>query len=111
MHPGLRASLVTAISLATAGTALAQVPPPAGAPEEPSPEEGEAEKKQPGRGDFDFGAQARFPNGPDQMGEFGQFNWVAADVKGRYFVFDGVTINGNFPLAVIKPDELAGGLV
>jgi hypothetical protein len=113
MHARARASLVAATltalsSTALSSTALAQVPaePP---PEQPPAEE--EEKKEPGRGDFDFGGQARFPNGPDEMGEFASFNWVAVDLKGRYFVFDGVTINGNVPLAVIKPDELAGGLV
>lgn len=107
MSSRLRASLVAATLTALTGTALAQVPPPADPPEEPPPEaEAEEEKKAPGRGDFDAGGQVRLPNGPDEMGEFATFNWVALDVKGRYFVFDGVTINGNFPIAIIKPDTL-----
>ena len=117
MNARFRASLALATLTALSGTALAQVPPPTEPsvptseppPEQPPPEE--EKKKEPKRGDFDFGGQTRFPNGPDEMGEFGSFNWVAVDLKGRYFVFDGVTINGNFPLAVIKPDELGGGLV
>jgi hypothetical protein len=131
MNARFRASLVAATLTALSGTALAQVPPPTGpsepggdpaaepamptmptmpgdsaaAPEQPPPED-DAKKKEPKRGDFDFGGQTRFPNGPDEMGEFATFNWVAVDLEGRYFVFDGVTINGNFPLAVIKPDDL-----
>lgn len=79
----------------------------------PPPEK--AKKKEPGRGDFDAGGQARFPGGPDETGgNFKSFNWVAVDLKGRYFLLDHVTLNGNIPLAVKKPDNLMtpeGGMV
>ncbi len=64
-------------------------------------------KKEPGRGDFDAGGQARFPSGPDETGgNYKSFNWVAVDLKGRYFLLDSVTLNGNIPLAVKKPENL-----
>lgn len=51
----------------------------------------------------------RLPSGPDEMGRYATFNWVALDVKGNYYVFDTVTINGNIPVALIKP-EMFGGI-
>src|SRR5688500_3195479 len=63
-------------------------------------------KKEPGRGDFDAGGQARFPSGPDEMLEYGSFNWVAFDLKGRYYILDQVTVDGFIPLAIIKPDTV-----
>src|SRR5262245_22629845 len=39
-------------------------------PPEPKPK-----KKEPGRGDFDAGGQARFPSGPDDTGTYKSFNW------------------------------------
>src|ERR1041385_3729596 len=53
--------------------------------QQPPPSE---KKKEPGRGDFDAGGQARLPNGPDAMGKYAAFNWVAFDLKGRYFLLD-----------------------
>jgi hypothetical protein len=61
-------------------------------------------KKEPSRGDFDAGGQARFPSGPDEMGTYESFNWVAADLKGRYYLLDQVWVDGFIPLAIIKPD-------
>lgn len=79
-----------------AATAAAQQPKP--------------QKKEPGRGDFDAGGQARFPSGPDEMGTYESFNWVAADLKGRYFLLDQVFVEGTVPLAVKKPDTaMVGG--
>jgi hypothetical protein len=63
-------------------------------------------KKEPGRGDFDAGGQARFPSGPDEMGQYKSFNWVAADLKGRYYLLDQVYVDGFIPLAVKKPDTV-----
>ncbi|MBL9019579.1 MAG: hypothetical protein JNL83_35645 [Myxococcales bacterium] len=83
-------------------------PPPADAP---PPAEEKRGKKEPRRGDFDAGGQARFPSGPDEMGAYDSFNWVAVDLKGRYFVLDSISANGFIPLAVKHPDSLAGGLV
>jgi hypothetical protein len=116
MKPWHRSALVAVSLVSLTGTALAQVPPPAepppdqGAPsmpppsEEPPPEE--EKKKEPKRGDFDAGGQARFPNGPDEMGEYATFNWVAVDVKGRYFLLDSVSLNGFIPVALIHPDRM-----
>jgi hypothetical protein len=88
------------------------VPPPGtpglqdtGAP----PAEEPKQPKQPKRGDFDAGGQVRLPSGPDEMGEFAAFNWIALDLKGRYFLLDSVTVNGLIPLAVKKPDQLMTG--
>jgi hypothetical protein len=64
----------------------------------------EEKQKEPKRGDFDAGAQARFPSGPDETGTYESFNWVAADLKGRYFLLDQVFVDGTIPLAVKKPD-------
>jgi hypothetical protein len=110
------------ISILFASPALAQpaepapaqeeTPPPMMPPgEQPPPEEDAGTKKEPGKGDFDAGGQARFPNGPDEMGEFATFNWVAVDLKGRYFLLDGITVNGSAPLAVKKPSDLEMGTV
>jgi hypothetical protein len=116
MHSSLR-TVLTIVAL----TALAS-PAPAQSDPEPEPAEpesppatvegesgdGDGKPKQPGRGDFDAGGQVRLPSGPDEMGEFATFNWVALDVEGRYFLLDSVTINGSMPLAVKKPDTYLG---
>lgn len=107
--------------MAMAGAASAQDEDPSGPGGEGETdaevtEESEEDKekaKEPGRGDFDAGGQVRLPSGPDEMGEYGAFNWIALDLQGRYFVLDNITINGSFPLAVKKPDgynaEVVGG--
>src|SRR5436190_9871221 len=59
------------------------------------PGEEKPAKKEPGRGDFDAGGQVRLPSGPDEAGQYAAFNWIALDLKGRYFLLDGVTLNGN----------------
>jgi hypothetical protein len=124
----------TLIALAALGTGSALAQPgdlPEGAPAEtpavpgytvPDPGSTDAEvtagddagadaaPEEPGRGDFDAGGQVRLPSGPDEMGEFDSFNWIALDLVGRYFLLDSVTINGTIPLAVKKPDMLAGGV-
>jgi hypothetical protein len=51
----------------------------------------------------------RLPNGPDEMGKFATFNWIAADLKGRYFLTPWITVNGFIPLAVKKPDMMLDG--
>lgn len=66
-------------------------------------------KKGPKRGDFDAGGQARFPSGPDEMGQYASFNWVAADLKGRYYLLDQVFVEGFIPLAVKKPENVMIG--
>jgi hypothetical protein len=84
-----------------APTTGAEAAPPA-QPEEKKP-------KQPKRGDFDAGGQVRLPNGPDETGQFATFNWIALDLKGRYYLLDTVTVTGNIPLAIIKPEMLMTG--
>jgi hypothetical protein len=66
--------------------------------------------KQPQRGDFDAGGQVRLPSGPDDTGEFATFNWIALDLEGRYYLLDTVTVTGNIPLAVKKPETLMTGV-
>src|SRR5262245_52546022 len=117
-----RTALTVATLLGSTSLALAQTPPPdpstmvpptTGVPatteDQPPADPPKAEKKEPGRGDFDAGGQVRLPSGPDDMGEYKTFNWVALDLKGKYYVFDTVTINGNIPVALIKP-EMVGGI-
>jgi hypothetical protein len=106
-----RTALTVATLVSSTTLAMAQVPPPETAPSDQPPADPAAEpkKKAPGRGDFDAGGQVRLPSGPDEMGQYATFNWVAADLKGKYYVFDTVTINGNVPLAIIKP-EMFGGI-
>jgi hypothetical protein len=65
--------------------------------------------KEPKRGDFDAGGKFRFPSGPDEMGKFDSFNWVALDGNGRYYLLDSVFVAGEVPLAVKKPDSLMTG--
>ncbi|HVK77378.1 MAG TPA: hypothetical protein VM734_28925 [Kofleriaceae bacterium] len=129
MGPSHRAALVATLStLSTlsvlAGTAgadpvvpdLAPGTTPATAPvpgtdagPAPAPPPAEAGPKQPKRGDFDAGGQVRLPSGPDEMGQFATFNWIALDLKGQYVVLDPVVIKATVPLAVKKPDTLMTG--
>ncbi len=78
-------------------------------PTEPPPEEDKAKEKKHKSGDFDAGGQLRFPKGPDEMGEYKAFNWVAFDAKGTYYLLPSVTLNGFFPFAVKKPDTVGPG--
>lgn len=80
---------------ASIAQAMGQTPPPA---------EEEKKPKEPKRGDFDAGGQLRFPSGPDEAGEYATFNWVAFDLKGKYYLLKSVTLNGHIPLAVKKPE-------
>ena len=49
---------------------------------------------------------ARFPTGPDEAGMYKSFNWVAADLKGRYYLLDQVFVDALVPLAVKKPENI-----
>jgi hypothetical protein len=97
---------------AVAQTAPAPTPPPSpynypdGLPPTPPPDDGKA--KEPKRGDFDAGGQVRLPNGPDEMGEYATFNWIALDARGKYYLLKSVSVTGNLPLAVKKPETLPG---
>jgi len=78
----------------------------------PTPPPGEpAPPKEPKAGDFTAGGQLRLPNGPDEMGAYATFNWVAFDLKGRYYLTRSIKLDGNAPLAVKKPDTLGGGAI
>jgi hypothetical protein len=109
---------VVIASVAARGTVMAQpappqplyVPPqpqPYVRPLEPPPPMVDADAPQ--RGDFDAGGQVRLPSGPDETGTFATFNWVALDLKGRYYLLPWLTVTGNIPLAVKKPDLLMTG--
>lgn len=74
----------------------------------PAPAEPLKQPDRPKRGDFDAGGQVRLPSGPDEMNQFAAFNWIALDLKGRYYLLESVTVNATAPLAVRKPDELMG---
>jgi hypothetical protein len=106
----VRFSLVAGLLMTLAGTALADeaptAPPPASVQ---APVPAPAAKKQPQQGDFDAGGQVRLPSGPDEAGAFANFNWVALDVKGKYWLLDWMTVNATAPIAVIKPDSLVTG--
>ncbi|MBZ0232518.1 MAG: hypothetical protein K8M05_09340 [Deltaproteobacteria bacterium] len=106
-----RTAIVIATLVSSTTLTWAQTPPPDPLPPEPAPvdqppadPEMDQAAKQPGRGDFDAGGQVRLPSGPDEMGQFATFNWIAADLRGKYYLLDTVTVNGNIPLAVKKPD-------
>jgi hypothetical protein len=114
-----RAALVAITLTAFTATGLAEPgpdgAPPTGTSNDWSPpgvaedeQPADDKPKEPKRGDFDAGGQLRLPSGPDDMGEFATFNWVAVDLVGRYFLLDSVTVNGNIPLAIIKPDDYMG---
>lgn len=93
------------------GPTLAPTPPATtDAPTTPANPDQKTKKKEPGRGDFDAGGQARFPSGPDEMGTYESFNWIAVDLRGRYFLLDQVFVEATVPLAVKKPDTaMIGG--
>ena len=76
---------------------------------EPPGQPAAAGPKQPKRGDFDAGGDVRLPNGPDDKGQYATYNWIAADLKGRYYLLDTVTVNANIPLAVHHPATLMDG--
>ncbi|HUQ07356.1 MAG TPA: hypothetical protein VM261_32915 [Kofleriaceae bacterium] len=122
-----RTALTVATLVSSTTLAIAQPTPPPGpmpgpmpspmpgdpaattAPADQPPADGaKPEKKEPGRGDFDAGGQVRLPSGPDDMGQYATFNWVAFDMKGKYYLLDTVTVNGEIPLAVKKPDMFGG---
>ncbi len=78
------------------------MPPPTDTP----PPEDRKQEKTPKAGDFNAGGQLRFPNGPDEMGEFKSFNWVAFDAKGTYYLLPTVLATATLPFAVKKPDTV-----
>lgn len=98
--PGVTPNNMTTTSVGSdeslAGSAQAQLIAPDG-------------PKLPKRGDFDAGGDVRLPSGPDSTGKYATYNWIAADLKGRYFLLDSVTVNGNIPLAVHHPSMLMDG--
>jgi hypothetical protein len=96
---------VMLVTLLVPVTAFAQEMPP---PQDQPPAE-EQKPKEPKRGDFDAGGQVRLPSGPDEMGQYATFNWVAVDLKGRYYLLKQVSVSGNIPVALIKPDSVMGG--
>src|SRR5689334_22794550 len=60
------------------GAGLAPRPPAADTTASAGKKADAPKKKEPGRGDFDAGGQARFPSGPDETGgNYQSFNWVA----------------------------------
>lgn len=83
---------------------------PAPADPGPPPPPATTGPRQPRRGDFDAGGQLRLPSGPDEMGAFASFNWVAVDAVGRYYLLDTVTVTGRAPLAIIHPDTVGGAI-
>ncbi len=102
-------ALLSVVALST--PALAQNNPfgqPQTAPPAASAEE-QKKPKQPKMGDFNAGGQVRLPSGPDEMGEYATFNWVAVDAKGKYYLLDSVTLDASAPIALIHPDTVAGG--
>jgi hypothetical protein len=112
-----RSALASILLSSIAGTALAQDPAPPAPTASGMPETSTAalveeanKQKEPQRGDFDAGGQVRFPNGPDEAGDYKTFNWIALDLKGKYHLLKSVTVNGNIPLAVKKPDMLMTGI-
>ncbi len=70
--------------------------------EDATAEAGPAEESQ--KGKVDAGGKLRFPSGPDDMGDFGLFNWIALDLRAQYGVSDSVSAGLYVPLAVMKPD-------
>nr|HEX4312834.1 hypothetical protein [Kofleriaceae bacterium] len=65
--------------------------------------------KEPQAGDFDAGGKLRLPNGPDAMGHYKSFNWVAVDLEGRYYLARTVWLSGVAPVAIIHPDSIMEG--
>jgi hypothetical protein len=114
-------ALMSVLLTTMAGSALGQQLPPPAPPAYPAPAmppqaslqappaPAETGPRQPKRGDFDAGGQVRLPSGPDEMGAFATFNWVAFDLKGKYYLLDSVTASASMPLAIIKPDALMTG--
>jgi len=72
-------------------------------------EEAKAQPKEPEAGDFDAGGQVRLPNGPDEMGKYATYNWIAVDARGKYYLTKDITVDGYAPLAIVHPDTLMDG--
>lgn len=104
---GLDAAQAQPSPVGPAGTAAPAAPAPV-APTTATPAAPRAAPASPRRGDFDAGAQVRLPGGPDELGQFATFNWVAVDAVGRYYLLDQVTVVGRAPIAIIHPDTVGG---
>lgn len=112
---GLVAATAQAQELAAADAGAVAPPAPAApaaaAPADPgAAPPPKAGPRPPRRGDFDAGGQLRLPSGPDAMGAFASFNWVAVDAVGRYYLLDTVSVTGRAPLAIIHPDTVGGAV-
>jgi hypothetical protein len=109
------ALVLTMVSAATVSAQPAPMPPPPQPTTDPSVAANtpppDNTPREPKFGDFNAGGQARFPNGPDEDNNFASFNWVAVDLKGRFYLLESVTVNANVPLAVKKPDTIEMGTV
>ncbi len=125
MHLFARVGVVTLFGMAASAAQAQDLPAPgAGAPAPVAPSDPAATSapadpgapppptkagpRPPRRGDFDAGGQLRLPSGPDEMGAFASFNWVAVDAVGRYYLLDTVTVTGRAPLAIVRPDTVGG---
>lgn len=64
-------------------------------------------------GKFNAGLKVRFPSGPDDMGEFGTFNFVAVDLHGKYNVTSMIGVGGTLLTAPVKPEgySIFGGFM
>ncbi|MCE9572374.1 MAG: hypothetical protein K8W52_04395 [Deltaproteobacteria bacterium] len=99
----------TALAQPASPAAPAMLTPPAMPDGGAMPADQDKQPKQPKAGDFDAGGQVRFPSGPDEMGQFATYNWIAADLKARYYLLPTVTVDALAPLAVHKPSMLMNG--
>lgn len=106
MHPVQRLFAISCALAALTATAAADDQPP---PSDGGADQTPAKPREPKAGDFNAGGQVRLPNGPDDAGQFKTFNWVAVDLKGRYYLAKSITVTGVAPLAVKKPDMLMTG--
>ncbi|MBX3157529.1 MAG: hypothetical protein KF773_16260 [Deltaproteobacteria bacterium] len=108
MKPALALTLISGV--AAAQPAPPATPAPVNVESTLSPskaaDDPNAKPKGPKRGDFDAGGQVRLPNGPDEEGKYATFNWVAVDLRAKYYLLDTVTIGANIPVALIHPDTV-----
>lgn len=80
--------------------------PPADMPTQPTMPAMPSYPVPPKQGDFDAGGAVAFPSGPDAMGKYATYNWVAVDLKGKYNLLDFLEARADIPIALIHPDTL-----
>lgn len=108
MNQCAKLALGCALLAIASGAAWAQDEEPGAGGETDATAEAGPPEEESQKGKVDAGGKLRFPSGPDEMGEFGLFNWIALDLRARYGVTDSISGGLFVPLAIVRPDVPEG---